>query len=131
MYRKTKRVHNVCIGRRREYTSCVQEDEGSTQSVSGKTMGQTARYTDNKMLYTDKKMETNGEKSTNWQTNRESDNAARYCSVTEGVDCRCAWKMFQRKDGEIQRQTSHVNKSPSAQSVTRAVSDSFRHPPLR
>ena len=83
MYRKTKRVYTVCIGRRREYTTCVQEDEGGTQSVSGKTMGQTVRYTDkmlytdnkmlytdNKILYTDKKMQTNGETPTNWQTNR-------------------------------------------------------------
>ena len=39
MYRKTKGVHNVCIGRRREYITCVQEDEGSTQRMYRKTKG--------------------------------------------------------------------------------------------
>ena len=39
MYRKTKGVQNVCIGRRREYITCIQEDEGSTQRVYRKTKG--------------------------------------------------------------------------------------------
>ena len=39
VYRKMKGVHNVCIGRRREYTTCVQEEDGSTQRVYRKTKG--------------------------------------------------------------------------------------------
>ena len=29
VHRKTKGVHNVCTGRRREYTKCVWEDDGA------------------------------------------------------------------------------------------------------
>ena len=52
VYRKTKGVDNVCIGRRKEYKTCVQEDEGSTQRMYRKTKGVDNMCTGRRSEYT-------------------------------------------------------------------------------